>query len=137
METAAQVSTIITAVIAIIASVIGVIWWYSVRQRRSKREREVEAILKETSNGLFKISGKVMEFLNRKDAPQSEKRELQMILMDQRIARIDLLLHLHFIQSNFRPHEVPDWVKQWKFKSPVQWPMERHYEERPSSRQEQ
>ena len=133
METVAQLSNIITAAIAMIASLTGGIWWFCVRQRRSKRVmRDVVEIgnMFECTSDLL---NKAIAVLENDKSTEFEKSRALLMLIDRRISDMNYLFFLHFIHSNFRPHEIPNLLKLWKLRSPVQWPMERRDVERPKS----
>ena len=136
METAAHLSNIITAVIAVVASLIGGIWWLSVRQRRSQMVREDLVDIMDRVEGMSKVHNQVLAMLENNEIPESEKSAAVSMLIDIRIHNVYFLFFLHFVHSNLRPHEIPDFLKQWKFKSPVQWPMERKDAAPPTSGEE-
>ena len=144
MEAAAQWSNVITASIAIFASLTGVIWWFYVRQRRTKIVREdldnVVDKVKEMSN----FFDEVAVLLKDEKSSESEKNRSLLMLIDQRISNVHFLFFLHFIHSNFRPHETPDLLKritdlakEWSFRSPFQSPLVRRDVEQPGSNQGQ
>ena len=125
METATQVSNIITAAIAIIVPLAGVIWWLNVRHRRSMRvKKDFDKIL-EMVESTHDLSNKAIAVLEDEKSTESEKSRALLMLIDRRISDIHYLFFLHFIHSNLRPHEIPRLLKKWKLKSPVQWPFER------------
>ena len=125
LETAAYWSNIATAAFAILVALAGLLWWFGVRRRRSKRVLEDIDRLLEHVEDLHKVRLKLSAMLRDEETSEAAKTSGLLMMIESRLERMQFLLFMHFINSHFRPHEIPDMVKKWSLRSPLQWPIEK------------
>ena len=144
VETLAQLSNIVTALIAVGASIAGSIWWFRVRQRRREMVRKNLEDILDKMGKMDSLFNKIVEASRDDEHSDSTKNRFLLMMIDRRISNMYYLFFLHFIHSNLRPHEridlldrLENFAKGWELRWPILSPLKRRDVKRPTSSEEQ